>query len=175
MSRLPRVPRSDSQHQIAARADTFIYSARAASHLEATMSRRPVTAHAVAKPAQVPFYPRRPPVPQAFESLACSAVLGGGMSLPCCRPSGFRSLSPCSSALISGPRVLSSRSQAASNHGLGSGHSPCRRTQRGRVIQGGGASELPCPPVNRTLPLQPVLEPVPIEKWRGDAAETSGG
>ncbi|KAJ1194296.1 hypothetical protein NDU88_003585 [Pleurodeles waltl] len=126
MSPLPRVPRSDSQHQIAARADTFIYSARAASHLEATVSRRPVTAHAVAKPAQVPFYPRRPPVPQAFESLACSAVLGGGMSLPCCRPSGFRSLSPCSSAPISGPRALSSRSRAALTHGLGSGHSPIR-------------------------------------------------
>ncbi|KAJ1143874.1 hypothetical protein NDU88_010176 [Pleurodeles waltl] len=58
------------------RAGTFIYSARVASHLEATVSRRPVTAHAVARPAQVPFYPRRPPDPQAFESLACSAVLG---------------------------------------------------------------------------------------------------
>ncbi|KAJ1185841.1 hypothetical protein NDU88_002628 [Pleurodeles waltl] len=74
MSPLPRVPRSGSQHQIPAHADTFIYSARAASHLEATVSRRPVTAHAVAKPAQAPFYPRRPPDPQAFESLACSAL-----------------------------------------------------------------------------------------------------
>ncbi|KAJ1153482.1 hypothetical protein NDU88_006241 [Pleurodeles waltl] len=119
VSPLPRVPRSDFQHQVAARVDTFIHSAQATSHLETTVSRRPVTAHTVAKPAWVSLYPSGPQVPQAFESLASSAVLGDGMSLPCCRLSEFCSLSPCRSAPISGPRVLSSRSRATSTHGLG--------------------------------------------------------
>ncbi|KAJ1140617.1 hypothetical protein NDU88_006966 [Pleurodeles waltl] len=82
VSPLPRVPRSDSQHQIAARADTFIHSAQAASHLETTVSRRPVTAHVVAKLARVPLYPSGPPVPQTFESLASSAVLGAECRCP---------------------------------------------------------------------------------------------
>ncbi|KAJ1129279.1 hypothetical protein NDU88_007650 [Pleurodeles waltl] len=56
MPPLPQVSRSNSQHQIAARADTFIHSARAASHLEATVSCKPVTAHADTKPVQVPFF-----------------------------------------------------------------------------------------------------------------------
>ncbi|KAJ1200788.1 hypothetical protein NDU88_004609 [Pleurodeles waltl] len=52
MPPLPQVSRSNSQHQVAARADTYIHSARVASHLEADVSRRPVTAHGDTKPVQ---------------------------------------------------------------------------------------------------------------------------
>ncbi|KAJ1201058.1 hypothetical protein NDU88_004874 [Pleurodeles waltl] len=56
MPPLPQVSRSNSQQQVTTRVDTYIHSARAASHLEATVSRRPVTTHADTKPVQVPFF-----------------------------------------------------------------------------------------------------------------------
>ncbi|KAJ1174684.1 hypothetical protein NDU88_006504 [Pleurodeles waltl] len=139
VSPLPRVPRFDSQHQTAARADTFVLSAQAASHLKTTVSRGPVAAHAVAKSARVLLYPREPPVPQVFEAPASGAVLGVGVLLPCCRPSGFRSLSPCRSAPIPSLRALSSRPRAAPTRGLGSGRGP--RSQRVASVSSSGSRE----------------------------------
>ncbi|KAJ1172676.1 hypothetical protein NDU88_004520 [Pleurodeles waltl] len=138
-SSVPSSPgaRSDSQLQTAARADTFVLSARAAPHLETTVSRGPVTAHTVAKSPEVLLFPRELPVPQVSEAPASGVALG--VLLPCCRPSGFRSLSPCRSAPIPSLRALSPRPRAASTRSLGSGRGS--RSQRAASISSSGPRE----------------------------------